>query len=580
MRASAVARAAFLGAAVAVGAAGIAARRAPAALSAPAVSAAATIADTAAADLPAAAGATPAALLLRTRVAQGELSGITEESGSRAVAAYLGIPYAAPPVGPSRWRAPRPARPWQGVRAADEYAPSCYQPLTPNGFGPWTAEYVVHGKVSEDCLYLNIWTPARSRGAKLPVLLWIYGGGFSTGSGSVPIYDGAALAARGIVVVDINYRLGVFGFLADPALSAESAHHTSGNYGLLDMLSALHWVQRNIAAFGGDPAAVTIAGQSAGAAAVVDLDASPLARGLYARAIAESGVGLNMPMMSLAAADRAGERFARSKGAASLGALRALPPQELMARGPPGVVFAPIIDGRVLPAAPATALAEGRVNPTPFLTGLVAEENSAMNPHYGTMSLQQCDAAIARMFGTQAAVFRRLYLGAGQDAGAGGGASRDGSGGGSDCNVPLEHLLRDRGVASTYFWARERSRHTSQRIFIYLYDHAEPGPQAARYGTFHSSEIPYVFDTLDKSPDRPFTPHDRAIAATMSAYWVNFIRSGNPNGSALPHWPVFDPSADQIMELGDRFAPRAILGAQQLAAMKRYEASGGTIGIF
>ena len=266
-----------------------------------------------------------------TRIPQGTLIGL----GQGTVAAFLGVPYAAPPVGRNRWRAPQPAPSWEGSRPAKRFAASCWQVMTPRGVGPWTHEYVPQGRASEDCLYLNIWTSAPQARRRLPVLVWVPGGGFVSGSGSAAVYDGAKLAAQGIVVVTINYRVGLFGFFVTPALATEAAreHEPPGNYGLQDMIAALQWVHRNIAAFGGDPGAITLGGQSAGAMAVHDLIVSPLATGLFERAIAQSGLPDSTPTVSLAAAERAGEAFARTKGAASLAALRGSISQCLCAPG-------------------------------------------------------------------------------------------------------------------------------------------------------------------------------------------------------------------------------------------------------
>jgi para-nitrobenzyl esterase len=472
------------------------------------------------------------------------------------------VPYAAPPVGPNRWRAPQPALSWSGVRAADHFGPSCIQGIGDAGFGPWTPEYVVHGKVSEDCLTLNIWTPAKAANEKLPVLVWIHGGGFSSGSASVPIYEGAALAAKGVVFVGINYRLGVLGFLAHPELTAESPNHASGNYGLMDQIAALKWVRDNIAAFGGDPNAITISGQSAGAAAVVDLDVSPLSKGLYARAIAQSGAGLDLPVRTLGEAEQRGVEFAKSKGASSIAALRAMPADAFVMQGPEMLAFSPIADGFVLPDTPKKLLAEGRFNDTPFLTGLVADEASAFGPFYAsTLAPADCDAFFSRTFGTSAAAFRDAYATKG------------------DCGEAVKQVLRDRGVAGTVFWASARQMTSRQPVFVYLYNHTEPGPNAARYASFHSSEIPYVFGTLDKSPERGFTAADRAIADTMSAYWLNFLKTGNPNGTGLAQWPAFDASTMQIMDLGDTFRARTILDPAKLKLIKTYVDSGGRAGI-
>ena len=496
-------------------------------------------------------------------VAQGTLAG-TQESG---VAAFLGVPYAAPPVGDLRWKAPAPPAAWDGARQATSFAPSCIQAVGfgDKGFGPWTSEYVVHGAVGEDCLYLNVWTPAEGADAHLPVLFWIHGGGFAAGSGSVPIYDGAALAKSGFVVVTVNYRLGPLGFLALPALTAESPNRASGNYGLLDIVAALKWVKDNISAFGGDPSAVSIAGQSAGAMAVLDLDVSPLAGGLYARAISESGAALaGTPMPDLKTAEQGGVQFAQSVGADSLAGLRALPAAKLLANPMQGPRFFPIVDGYVIPDAPAKRIAEGKFNDTPFLTGLNADEASGMNPKYGSMTPDECEAYVARATGAMAARFAGLYLARSKPT----------------CNAGAGLLARDRGIAGTYFWALARSKKSAAPTYIYLYDHVEPGPDAAHYGAFHSSEIPYVFRTLDASPSRPFAAADRAISDKMSAYWLNFVRTGNPNGGDLAKWPAFSPSKAEIMELGDRFGARPLMPATRLEAMRDYVAQGGVLSLF
>src|SRR5487761_678269 len=276
---------------------------------------------------PAAALATPAPGIVR--ITEGALAGVRQGPA----AAFLGIPYAAPPVGRNRWRAPQPAPRWEGVRPARKFAASCWQVMSRGGVGPWTHEYMPQGRASEDCLYLNVWTPAPDLRHRLPVLVWLPGGGFVSGSGSAAVYDGARFAAQGIVVVTINYRVGLFGFFVTPALAAEAAreHAPPGNYGLQDMIAALHWVQRNIAAFVGDPDVITLGGQSAGAMAIHDLIVSPLATGLFQRAIAQSGLPDTAPTITLAAAEKAGERFARSAGATSSAALRAMSPRRLAA---------------------------------------------------------------------------------------------------------------------------------------------------------------------------------------------------------------------------------------------------------
>lgn len=490
----------------------------------------------------------------------GELAG--KRMGG-AVNAFLGVPFAAPPTGADRWRAPQPAKAWTGLRKADAFGPSCWQATGPGGSGPWTHEYVVQGPVSEDCLYLNVWAPAKGA-AKTPVMVWIHGGGFSQGSGGVPIYDGARLAGQGVVVVDINYRLGAFGFLAHPELTREAAASGAapGNYGLQDMVAALRWVKANISTFGGDPHQVTIAGQSAGAMAVHDLIASPMAKGLFQRAIAESGLPTTAPATPLADAERGGEAFAKARGADSLAALRALPADKV--GGGPPARFAPILDGVMLTEQPAKAQAEGRFNDTPVLAGLNADEGSAMSPAYGKGQEAAYKTLMKQSYGDKAGRFEALYP-ATTDA-----ARADAS----------RSLLRDKGLGGLYAWTEARLPHTRQPLYLYLFDHVEPGPKSDQYRAFHSAEIPYVFRTLDASPERPFKDEDRTLSARMSRYWVNFVRTGDPNGAGLPAWPKASGADPQLQQLGAPIRSRPVLAAPLKAAFDDYIAGGGRPDIF
>lgn len=504
--------------------------------------------------------AAPAA---RVRVADGELLG--KRLGS--VEAFLGVPYAAPPVGVNRWRSPQPARPWHGVRDARHFAPSCLQSLTPQGIGPWSSEYMVHGRVSENCLYLNVWAPAQHRRA-LPVMVWIPGGAFISGSGSVPIYNGQPLAAEGIIVVTINYRLGVLGFFTDPALAAEAKrlHEPPGNWALQDMIAALRWVHDNIAAFGGNPRAVTLAGQSAGAIAVQELISSPLAAGLFARAIAESGLPNSLPTPSLAAAEQAGTAFARAKGAATLAALRALPPSRLATTAAPmtSPLIMPIVDGTLLPQTPERLLAAGRFTHTPVLLGLNADENTGFHANPTTLSRTAWRAYLLKTFGALAPRFARLF-----PARSARGRAR-----------ALRALRRDLGLAALYHWSGLRLAHASAPVYAYLWRHVEPGPQARLWRVFHSSEIPYVFRTLQAARGRHFTPLDRTISRRMSRYWVNFIKTGNPNGPGLPKWPVLRWHQLRIMRLGARAEARRLLPPRIVRAMRAFIAAGGVPKLF
>ena len=318
----------------------------------------------------------PAAAQQPVRTTGGPVLGVPAANGS--VVSYKGIPYAAAPVGELRWRAPQPPAPWTEVRKADQFGSSCIQNIVEER-KPWTHEFMAHNAISEECLSLNVWTPARTPDAKRPVYFWIHGGGYVEGSSAVPVYDGENLAKRGVVVVTINYRLGVFGFLAHPELTKEAGR--SGNYGSLDQVAALEWVQKNIAAFGGDPNNVTISGQSAGASGVHNLVASPLAKGLFHRAIAQSGSGYapTNPSLGLSDAEKKGVAFAEAKGAASLKDLRAMPAEKLMARisDGPGSTFRPVVDDYFLTADPIAIYAQGKQNDVPELTGMNLDERSS-----------------------------------------------------------------------------------------------------------------------------------------------------------------------------------------------------------
>jgi carboxylesterase type B len=477
-----------------------------------------------------------AALHQPVKVEGGLLSGVAGKNP--AIAVFKGIPFAAPPVGERRWRAPKPVVPWPGVRKADAFGLSCIQNIV-NERKPWTYEFMTHTGISEDCLFLNVWTPAASASGRLPVYVYIHGGGNTEGSGAVPVYDGEGLAKKGIVVVTVNYRLGVFGFFTHPELTAESDVHASGDYALLDLIAALHWVHRNIAAFGGNPDRVTIGGQSAGASNVHSLVASQLAKGLFSGAIAESGSsvgGLGLMMTrTLAEQEAAGVRFAEAKGAHSLAELRKLSWQELTAPAP-GVQarFAVVVDGYVQPATATEIFAQGRQNDVPTLTGSTREDIGGATMH-PTTTAEAFLRRVEQRYPQLAGEFLKLYPAASdQEARAAENAS-----------------AVDSMRVSTWLWSVQRGQTAKTDAYTYFWDHALPGPDADRFGAFHSSEIPYVMNTLERCPDRPFTDADRKIADTVSSYWANFIRTGNPNGKGLPHWPSAKEQPGTGFEIGD-----------------------------
>ncbi|TGE08669.1 carboxylesterase/lipase family protein [Hymenobacter fodinae] len=445
------------------------------------------------------------------------------------VAYYKGIPFAAPPVGPLRWKAPQPVAPWAGIRACREFGPSPMQ-AAPAPFSMWSEEFLIpKAPISEDCLYLNVWTNAPSAAARQPVLVWIYGGGFMSGGSAVPIYDGTELAKRGIVVVSINYRVGPFGFMAHPELTRESPHKASGNYGLLDQVAALQWVQQHIALFGGDPSRVTIAGQSAGAMSVTCLVASPLAKGLFHQAIAESGAAFARPYPSLAQAEQAGAQYAQELQAPSLAALRQLPAEALLNHLP--AMKGPVLDGFVLPTSPAALLRQGNSNAVALLTGWNEDEGLLDGPLLPAAEFRQ---RIHQQYGSHADSLLHFYPADEEPAAA----------------TAQLHLARDlRFGLPTYNWATLQDQQLQRPAYVYRFARKVPATgEYLKYGAFHTGEVPYVFNTL-KAVRRPWEPTDYQLAETMASYWVNFVRSGNPNGPGLPPWSAFHTPNQQVMVL-------------------------------
>jgi para-nitrobenzyl esterase len=414
---------------------------------------------------------------------------------------------------------------------------------------PWTEEFMTQGPIGEDCLFLNVWTAARLPNARVPVMFWIYGGGFNEGSSSVAVYDGTELAKKGVVVVSLNYRVGPLGFLTHPELTQESEHRSSGNYGLLDQIAALRWVRNNIAAFGGDPNQVTIFGQSAGAISVASLMRSPLVKGLFARAIAQSGPGLlgrNALGASSPLSEReaAGLKYAEAKGARSLAELRALPAANFFtpaAGGPPapgGVVR----DGWVLTdSAPAEQAA--------LMVGFVADDIGIRGAGFSAdakPTLTSYRAEVQRVYGDQATAFLKLYPAA------------------SDSDVPAvqKSSARDRIRISLDLWAAEQAR-ASKRLYTYYFDRVIPWPAHPEFGAFHTSEVPYVFNTIARI-DRPWEPVDKTVAESVSSYWANFARKGDPNGPGLPRWAAYGANTHMTMQLGPRTGAMPVADAEKL----------------
>lgn len=485
---------------------------------------------------------------------------------------YFGIPFAKPPVGDLRWRDPVPAGSWNGERDATKPAKACWQGEA-GSWGPFTPEFTDVGERSEDCLYLNVWVP-KQRSGKLPVFFWIHGGGYGSGSGTLPVYNGANLAARGAVVVTINYRVGVFGFLAHPELTAESRLKTSGNYGILDMIEALRWVHANIAAFGGDPASVTIAGQSAGAGAVNELTLSPLARGLFHRAIAQSGSGLGtFRDWRLKEAEQYGAQLATSLKAKSIADLRRIDAEQLqrITNVPPPVTgttlktptisFAPNRDEVVIVGAsgdPATP----RASPVPFLTGFNIDEGAAFSPGENTSAAFERD--MLERYGKVGPRLVALYSHAQAN----------------QVEAARFLLARDRFMTSAVLWARGRGE-AGVPTYVYLYDHPYPGANGQpSFGAFHTAEVPYVFGALGLGP-RQFTDKDRAVARQFQDHWLAFMRTGDPSLPKMPWKPVSRDSGATVMGLGDTYGPRpAVSSPERFEAFKEYAQSGGLMSVF
>jgi len=473
-------------------------------------------------------------------------------SGIRAngLGVYKGIPFAAPPVGELRWRPPVHAAPWAGTRKADAFAPACMQVgVSMPGETP--------PAVSEDCLYLNIWTPTKIAGEHLPVIVWIYGGGYINGSASMPLYWGDRLAQKGVIVVTIAYRLGPLGFLALPELTRESPHLSSGNYGLMDQIAALEWIQRNIAAFGGDPKCLTIAGQSSGAMSVSMLMASPLARGLFQRAIGESG-GLFEPValapkFLLANAEREGDKYAVSLGAPSLKQLRQLPATVLM--GNAGGIVHPVIEPYLLPLSPYEAFASGQQNDVPLLIGSNAEEARALvDVTHETAAT--FDSELEHSVGQLPPALIAAYPHATDEEAR-------------QAQLGLERDLRFGW--DMWAWARLQAGTGQSPVFYYSFRQQPPFPAGSVYagwGASHFAELWYVFDHLNQSPWN-WTAADRMLAEEMSSYWVNFAKSGNPNGPGLPSWPAFTNAESRVEYLAD---PITVGGVANLNSLSVFDA--------
>ena len=520
--------------------------------------------------------------------------GIVQGTVEEGLSVYRGIPYAAPPVADLRWKAPQPAAMWQGVRMADKFGAPCIQSNRAIENEPI--------KHNEDCLYLNVWTPAKSAADRLPVMYWIHGGGFTAGATLERLYHGEALAKKGVVMVTVGYRLGVMGFMAHPRLSAENPRHVSGNYGMLDQIAGLQWVQRNIAAFGGDPKRVTIFGESAGGAAVSILAGSPLAKGLFHGVISQSGGffapprgGGAGPMSGrlLADAEKTGEAWAATLGVSTVADLRALPAEKLLAastpqrgaapgRGTPGreaapppaargtgmppgprAVTSPIVDGYVIADDQYNLYQAGRYNDTPILVGYNSDEGASIG---APQSVESYIDGVKQRYGAFADKLLALYpAGEGKPAKTARDLSRDVSFG-----------------WATWTWARLQTKTGKSKAFMYFFDqHPDYPADSPRHGwgAPHAAECPYVFQHLDL-PNRPAaSDEDKALSETIVSYWTNFAKHGDPNGPGLPAWPVFNEAKSQMMWFAHTAHSGPLVaeeGLKQLEAYFAWVRGGGT----
>ena len=483
-------------------------------------------------------------------------SGWVEGVQEQSLTVFKGIPFASPPVGDLRWRDPQPPAPWLGVRKADHFAAICPQQGA-------SVPGVATEATGEDCLYLNIWMPAHQPGAKLPVMVWIYGGGWTTGSASMPLYWGDQIAGRGVIVVTVSYRVGAFGFLAHPELTRESPHQVSGNYGLLDQIAALRWVQHNIGAFGGDPGCVTIFGQSAGSMSVCLLMSSPLAKGLFQRAIGESGGVFTPPaavpgskVLFLRGAEATGLEFQRQLGARSLEEMRRIPAAEIV-RSEQDLPFLFNFDGYALDRQPYDAFSSGRQNDVALLVGSNADEGQPfVEGDRITASSFKSDLAHSAFSKIPDTVLTHYPYTTDKEA--------------FESRAALERDVRFGWDMWT--WAKLQSTTGTAPVYYYNFGHLPPAPSGspwARWGAGHWAELPYVFGHPDQAPGT-WTCGDRALSNAMIGYWTNFAKHGNPNGPGLNEWPPFTCEHPQVLHFDSTIRVDGVANLDKLEAIEEF----------
>lgn len=469
------------------------------------------------------------------RLRQGAVMGAIEAGG---VESFKGLPYAAPPVGPQRWRAPVPAENWRGLRSATAFAKDCIQ--EPQQYPPGPG---FNNPTSEDCLYLNLWRPAAPAGKRLPVMVWIHGGAFIMGAGSYPIYDGAAFAREGVILVTVNYRLGRFGMFAHPALTAEDPAAPKANFGLLDQIAALRWVQGNIGRFGGDPTNVTLFGESAGAVSVNLLMGAPLARGLFARAIIESGPARG-PTTTLAQAETAGKAWAATNGASTIAQLRALSADQVW-DGPVTTPASPILDGKVVVETTEAVFRDGRRPIVPFIIGFNSQEESLLRWLPGS------ETRWFQSLGARGPALLTPYEVSGE---------------------PREKAMaRLWGEATRAAPARALARAAADhggKVWLYRYGYVPDAAQGRASGAGHDAEIEMVFKNPDPRWPGVWSKADNEMARIVNGYWVNFAKTGSPNGAGLTEWPTYSRQSDTLMAFGPAGAETiSRFGAERLDAI-------------
>ncbi len=467
------------------------------------------------------------------KIDSGLIEGLPTDAGG--VRAFRGIPFAAPPVGELRWKAPQPVQPWEGVRQAVEFGPRPMQ-------GPIYSDMVFRDAgPSEDCLTLNVWTPAKSADEKLAVMVWIYGGGLQAGGTSEPRQDGAILARKGVVVVSMNYRLGLFGFFAHPELKSENNQGATGNYGFMDQIAALQWVQRNIAAFGGDPHNVTVFGESAGSESGQVLICSPLSRGLFHRAIGQSGsfthpaAVATVKQQARATGEEQATKFATAAGAKSIRELREKPADELLKLALANPEFKAVVDGAVLTEDTNAIFAAGKQADVPLIAGWTRDE-SRVYEVFGEKrpTLENFRAAVHKRHGENADAVLKLYP-----------ATTD-----AEAVRAAGDLACDRGaIFGMWKWMQLQNERGRAPVYHYIFDRVVPiesGRQingapatASDVGAVHASDIGYTFSAFDHAANVPWQPEDRALSNLMMTYWSNFAKTGNPNGPGVPQWPRY-----------------------------------------